>query len=251
VTELPGGGWFGGEVSPDERLLAMTRYLSASESEVWLIDLADGQRRRLLPGHGETLRASLFVSEWTPDGSALLLASDRAGEYREAMRLDLSSGALTRLSAGTPWDTGEGRLSSDGRWLAFTANVDGRDELHVLDRGAGHALPAFPGGSVGRIAFHRARPQQALVVNSAQGPSQVHSVDLTTGAVQAWTRPSADPALDLSSIPDQQIVRRLQARGTPVWYLLADNEGHGFARRENADFHFAALATFIEQTLLR
>ncbi|MBE0550613.1 MAG: S9 family peptidase, partial [Rubrivivax sp.] len=49
----------------------------------------------------------------------------------------------------------------------------------------------------------------------------------------------------------EQIVRRLQARGTPVWYLLADNEGHGFARRENADFYFAALATFIEQTLLR
>jgi len=49
----------------------------------------------------------------------------------------------------------------------------------------------------------------------------------------------------------EQIVRRLQARGTPVWYLLADNEGHGFARRENADFYFAALATFVEQTLLR
>lgn len=49
----------------------------------------------------------------------------------------------------------------------------------------------------------------------------------------------------------EQIVRKLQARGTPVWYLLADNEGHGFARRENADFYFAALATFIEQTLSR
>jgi len=49
----------------------------------------------------------------------------------------------------------------------------------------------------------------------------------------------------------EQIVRRLQARGLPVWYLLADNEGHGFARRENADFYFAALARFIEQTLLR
>ena len=49
----------------------------------------------------------------------------------------------------------------------------------------------------------------------------------------------------------EQIVRRLQARGTPVWYLLADNEGHGFARRENADFYFAALAAFVEHTLLR
>ena len=47
----------------------------------------------------------------------------------------------------------------------------------------------------------------------------------------------------------EQIVRSLQQRGTPVWYLLADNEGHGFARRDNANFYFAALVRFIEQTL--
>jgi dipeptidyl aminopeptidase/acylaminoacyl peptidase len=47
----------------------------------------------------------------------------------------------------------------------------------------------------------------------------------------------------------EQIVRNLQARNRPVWYLLADNEGHGFARRENADYYFAALVRFVEVTL--
>jgi len=47
----------------------------------------------------------------------------------------------------------------------------------------------------------------------------------------------------------EQIVRSLQARGQPVWYLLADNEGHGFARRENADFQFVAITQFLLQTL--
>ena len=47
----------------------------------------------------------------------------------------------------------------------------------------------------------------------------------------------------------EQIVRSLQARNTPVWYLLADNEGHGFARRENADYYFAAFMQFVQQTL--
>jgi dipeptidyl aminopeptidase/acylaminoacyl peptidase len=47
----------------------------------------------------------------------------------------------------------------------------------------------------------------------------------------------------------EQIVRSLQARGTPVWYLLADNEGHGFVRRENADFYFATLVSFLQRTL--
>lgn len=43
--------------------------------------------------------------------------------------------------------------------------------------------------------------------------------------------------------------RSLQQRGTPVWYLLADNEGHGFAKRENVDYHFAAMLQFLQQTL--
>ena len=47
----------------------------------------------------------------------------------------------------------------------------------------------------------------------------------------------------------EQIVRGLQQRGRPVWYMLADNEGHGFVRRENIDFAFAAQVLFIQQTL--
>jgi dipeptidyl aminopeptidase/acylaminoacyl peptidase len=49
----------------------------------------------------------------------------------------------------------------------------------------------------------------------------------------------------------EQIVRKLQARGVPVWYLLAENEGHGFARRENADYQFATLVRFVEETVLK
>ena len=49
----------------------------------------------------------------------------------------------------------------------------------------------------------------------------------------------------------EQIVRKLQAQGTPVWYLLADNEGHGFAKRENADFYLATMLRFLQETVLR
>jgi dipeptidyl aminopeptidase/acylaminoacyl peptidase len=47
----------------------------------------------------------------------------------------------------------------------------------------------------------------------------------------------------------EQIVTTVRAKGVPVWYILADNEGHGFARKDNADFFFAAMTLFLEQTL--
>jgi dipeptidyl aminopeptidase/acylaminoacyl peptidase len=47
----------------------------------------------------------------------------------------------------------------------------------------------------------------------------------------------------------EQIVTTVRGNGVPVWYILADNEGHGFARKDNADYFFAAMTLFVQQTL--
>lgn len=49
----------------------------------------------------------------------------------------------------------------------------------------------------------------------------------------------------------EQIVAAVEKNKVPVWYLLADNEGHGFARKENADYYFYAQARFFQETLLK
>jgi dipeptidyl aminopeptidase/acylaminoacyl peptidase len=49
----------------------------------------------------------------------------------------------------------------------------------------------------------------------------------------------------------EQMVAAVRNNGTPVWYLLADNEGHGFARKANADYYFYSVAQFFETTLLK
>jgi dipeptidyl aminopeptidase/acylaminoacyl peptidase len=49
----------------------------------------------------------------------------------------------------------------------------------------------------------------------------------------------------------EQIVAKVRDNKAPVWYLLAENEGHGFARKENADFQFYAMVMFLQSTLLK
>ena len=48
-----------------------------------------------------------------------------------------------------------------------------------------------------------------------------------------------------------QIVETLKKRGTPVWFILANDEGHGFAKKPNADYQFYATVEFARQTLLK
>ena len=47
-----------------------------------------------------------------------------------------------------------------------------------------------------------------------------------------------------------QMVAALKAQGTPVWYLVGKNEGHGFSKKANADFQFYATIVFIQKYLL-
>jgi dipeptidyl aminopeptidase/acylaminoacyl peptidase len=42
----------------------------------------------------------------------------------------------------------------------------------------------------------------------------------------------------------------VKARGGAVWYVLAKDEGHGFVKKANADYQFAATAMFLRQHLL-
>ncbi len=49
----------------------------------------------------------------------------------------------------------------------------------------------------------------------------------------------------------EQIVKALGEKGTPVWYLLANDEGHGFRKKRNADFQFYATVLFMQEYLLK
>ena len=57
-----------------------------------------------------------------------------------------------------------------------------------------------------------------------------------------------DPRVPASE--SAQIVGALQQAGVPVWYLVAKDEGHGFAKKRNQDFQFYATVAFMQQCLL-
>ncbi|HEY0818521.1 MAG TPA: prolyl oligopeptidase family serine peptidase [Rhizobacter sp.] len=221
LAVLEGGGWYASGVSHDERRLALTRYLSAAESQVWLMDLATGATTQVLPAPGSTERATHFASGFLPGDTGLYVISDRASEFRELMAYRLADRSLTRMSAHIPWDVSSAAVSDDGRRVAAQLNVDGRDELHLFDGDTLQALPrpALPPGSIGSASFHRQSGELAFTLNSAKGPSQLHTLD-SRGRVQPWTRPYAPPGVDMAGFPDPRIVRWTSFDGRSISGLL-------------------------------
>jgi dipeptidyl aminopeptidase/acylaminoacyl peptidase len=47
-----------------------------------------------------------------------------------------------------------------------------------------------------------------------------------------------------------QMVAALKQDGTTVWYMVGKNEGHGFSKKQNADFQFYTTLVFVQKYLL-
>jgi dipeptidyl aminopeptidase/acylaminoacyl peptidase len=48
----------------------------------------------------------------------------------------------------------------------------------------------------------------------------------------------------------RQIIDKLNAQGTPTWFMVANDEGHGYAKKKNRDFLFDAQVLFVDKCLL-
>jgi dipeptidyl aminopeptidase/acylaminoacyl peptidase len=58
-----------------------------------------------------------------------------------------------------------------------------------------------------------------------------------------------DPRVPASE--SEQMVNIVRQNGTPVWWLMAKDEGHGFAKKKNQDYQFCATVMFVKDYLLK
>ena len=49
----------------------------------------------------------------------------------------------------------------------------------------------------------------------------------------------------------EQIVKAVRKNGNDVWYVLATNEGHGFAKKTNRDLYHHIRILFLKKYLLK
>lgn len=223
LAVLPGSGWYATRTSRDDRWLALGRHRSANASEIWLLDLSSGERRRVLPGTADPapMQATHAPLDFSADGRYLYLLTDRHGEFRELARLEIANGRLERISHDTPWDITEASLSHDDREVVALANVAGRRELRRYSTATLAPLPApdLPVGSLAALRHHRVSGELALVVTHARSPGQVWSAEPGRSA-QAWTQPSVPAGLDTASFTEQQVVRWKSFDGLGISGLL-------------------------------
>ena len=180
-----GVGWRIQDWSADESHVLISQYVSVNESRLYELDVATGKRERLL-GHVTAAFGGTVYGE----DDAIYFTSDMGGEFRRLHRLDRRTGALTVLTADTPWDVERFAISRARDRLAYVINEDGISRLFVttLPEGAFVALPALPNGIVSGLLFHPDGTRLGFTVRSATMPADAYSIDFEARTLNRWTR---------------------------------------------------------------
>jgi dipeptidyl aminopeptidase/acylaminoacyl peptidase len=208
VAELPGTGWSGYRFTPDDQWLWMVRYVSATNTSVWRLNLASGEREQVLPAPGADTRAAYFGFEFSADGKRVFLTTDARSEFRQLAEYDIGSKSLRILSEATPWDAESLAMSEDGTRLWVVFNVNGRDETRLFDADGGKELvrPALPGGQIGSLEWHRKFARDiAFSLNGPQSPGDVWSYDVQAQKLTRWTTAFTE-GVDPARFGDAQII---------------------------------------------
>jgi len=222
LIELDGAGWDVGGVSWDDKQIALNRYISANESQVWLLNVATGKLTQTFPAPDSKERGVHLAVGFKRDNSGLFVLSDRDGEFQELGFYRFSNKRITPITKHIPWNIDGAEISDDGSLIALRSNVDGREELHLFDGQKFKELPvtALPTGSVTAIHFHPKSNELAYSISSAKGPNQVFSLNAKSGQTEQWTKPYVPPGIDLSDLTDQKIVRWPSFDGRMISCLL-------------------------------
>ena len=184
VQQGEGVGWRIEAWSDDETRLLISRYISVNESRLYEFDLATGSRRRLLGG----VRAAFGTVRYGA-GDDVYFTTDMDSEFRRLHRLDLATGALSVLTADTPWDVATFAISRDKARLAYVVNENGLSRLYAFETADRRftALPELPTGIISGLRFDPHADRLGFTVSSATTPSDVFSVDFGSRQLTRWT----------------------------------------------------------------
>jgi dipeptidyl aminopeptidase/acylaminoacyl peptidase len=189
LATFDGIGWGAMDWSPDDKKLLVGKYLSANESNIYLYDVATGEKILLTPQDGSE-KVSYSGAVFSKDGKGIYLATDKGSEFQRLMYMDLATKAVTPLTSHIDWDVDNFELSEDGKHLAFSTNENGFYKLHVLDTATGKAisLPKLPAGQIGGFTWHKKTGELGFNVSSYQSLADVYSVDLKSGKMTHWAK---------------------------------------------------------------
>lgn len=219
------------DVSPDGRLIALSRIHDNRRIDVLLHDLETGEQTTLTQEGGHVFGGRFAT--FAPNGRDILFPGMEGREFLALYRYDVVTGKRDTVFA-PEWDVNGASFSDDGRYLVVVVNENARSRPYLFDAAyepVDLGMAALAPGKNVSIAFANDGAPLALVgIAGNATPQEVHVLDLDTGKMRLLL--DALPAnVDASHLVDGKVIRFPSYDGVPVPGILSIPHG---ARRDGS-----------------
>jgi eukaryotic-like serine/threonine-protein kinase len=180
ATSRFAGGAYGPTWSPDDKRIIFS-HLESGSSDIYLQELGAGSAQLLLHSN-----ATKNMEDWSSDGRYIVWGNtdsqSQTGSDVYTMRLDGKNEPTPILS--TPYEEGSARFSPDGKWIAYTSDESGRNEVYVQPfPSGGNKVPISVGGGTEpywradeKEIFYLAADRKLMAVSlKAVGPEKLEA----------------------------------------------------------------------------
>lgn len=182
------GQWNPADWSDDETKLLLFNYVSAGESYLHVMDVADGKMKEINPQNGKKKIAYGDVG-FSQNGKGVYYSSDEDSEYQRLVYQDLTTGKKDVLTTGISWDVTQLALSKDGQWISFVTNEGGTSAIYlapISDVKKATKLNT-PKGVVFGVGFDDQSKRLGFTLSTSQTSSDVYVADVQSREVVRWT----------------------------------------------------------------
>ena len=207
IAKFESGGIGGFHFSHDDKRLVFVEERSANDSDLWVMEIASGKKRRLTRSPAE-VPVYYEAPHFARDGKGVYVISDRGSEFRHLAYVPIAGGAEAPLSAHLKFDVEEFAISWGVKRMAFTTNEAGTLVLRFLDLASLREVsrPALLPGVVSGLHWREDSAEIAFTVSSARSPGDAFSYDLNANKVIRWTNGNG-PRVNTSAFVEPKTIR--------------------------------------------
>lgn len=193
-----------GDISFDEKIVAIEKIITTSENQLFLYNLETKKTTEL---SDPAAPGKYSLSGFSRDGSKCFYITDAGKEFAYLVTYDMASAAKTTLFE-TNWDVMYSYLSETEKYRVIAVNEDGKNSLTILDNASGNKVdfPAITDGDILAVSISDSETKMRLTVGTSTAPSNLYMYNFETKDLAKLTE-TLNPEINPSDLVAAEVVR--------------------------------------------
>lgn len=204
-------------VSTTGRYLVLTRPITTSNNEMYLLDFETGAMKHISQHEGD---ATYAPADFSLDDDILYFLTDEGGEFTYLSSYKLDSGEK-EIIFQTDWDVMYSYFSYNYKFQVIGINQDAKTVIRVIDVESGSEvkMPQFEGGDISSVSISRKENLIRLSAGSSTSPGDIYTYNFQDKKLIRLTN-SLNPEIKEEDLVAGQVIRYPSFDGLEIPAIL-------------------------------